>query len=307
MAGATYSTEKPPFMRVDGLAKSFGPIEVLRDIALDIREGEIHTVIGENGAGKSTLMKLLAGHLKPSKGELFIDGKPVVLTGPVDAEQRGIVLVHQEILLAPDMTVAQNIFLGREQRKGLVLNDRSMNAQARAAVQDLGADIEPTTRVENLSIAQRQLVQIARALLVPHRLVIFDEPTASLTPIETEALLKVITGICDRGAAVLYISHRLPEVKTIADRVTVLRDGKMITTREAEGNTCQRAAALLLHRPRKINVSKQYIQVASSRATVAVMEWYLRGLDSQACPSLLGGTQRRGACSGVDDEAPASA
>lgn len=229
------ATGKPPFMRVDRLAKSFGPIEVLRDIALDIREGEIHAVIGENGAGKSTLMKLLAGHLQPSKGTIFIDGAPVVLSGPVDAEQRGIVLVHQEILLAPDMTVAQNIFLGREQRKGLVLNDRAMNAQAKAAVQDLGADIEPTTRVERLSIAQRQLVQIARALLVPHRLVIFDEPTASLTPVETESLLKVITAIRNRGAGVLYISHRLPEVKAIADRVTVLRDGQMITTREANG------------------------------------------------------------------------
>lgn len=268
MAGATYSTEKPPFMRVDGLAKSFGPIEVLRDITLDIREGEIHTVIGENGAGKSTLMKLLAGHLKPSKGELFVDGKPVVLTGPVDAEQRGIVLVHQEILLAPDMTVAQNIFLGREQRKGLVLNDRSMNAQARAAVQDLGADIEPTTRVENLSIAQRQLVQIARALLVPHRLVIFDEPTASLTPIETEALLKVITGIRDRGAAVLYISHRLPEVKTIADRVTVLRDGKMITTREAEGLEPLDMARLMVGR----DMSQLYPDRVIPQTTIPMLE-----------------------------------
>lgn len=229
------TSSKPPFMRVEGLAKSFGPVEVLRDITLDIREGEIHTVIGENGAGKSTLMKLLAGHLSPSKGTIFIDGQPVVLSGPVDAEHRGIVLVHQEILLAPDMTVAQNIFLGREQCKGLMLNDRAMNAQARAAVADLGADIDPTTRVEQLSIAQRQLVQIARALLVPHRLVIFDEPTASLTPVETEALLKVIMAIRNRGAAILYISHRLPEVKAIADRVTVLRDGKMITTREAEG------------------------------------------------------------------------
>ncbi|MGU3575289.1 sugar ABC transporter ATP-binding protein [Brucellaceae bacterium C25G] len=224
-----------PFMQVSGLSKSFGPIEVLRDIALDIREGEIHAIIGENGAGKSTLMKLLAGHLQPSRGSISFDGEAVTLSGPVDAEKRGVVLVHQEILLAPDMTVAQNIFLGREISQGLTVNDRLMNEQAKAAIESLGAVIDPRIRVEQLSIAQRQLVQIARALLVPHRLVIFDEPTASLTPIETEALLKVIMAIRDRGAAVLYISHRLPEVKTISDRITVLRDGNLVSTQEADG------------------------------------------------------------------------
>ncbi len=223
-----------PFMQVTGLSKSFGAIEVLREIALEIRQGEIHAVIGENGAGKSTLMKLLSGHLQPSRGTISFDAVPVTLSGPVDAEQRGVVLVHQEILLAPDMTVAQNIFLGREIRRGLTLNDRKMNEEAKAAIESLGAAIDPKMRVEQLSIAQRQLVQIARALLVPHRLVIFDEPTASLTPIETEALLKVIAGIRDRGAAVLYISHRLPEVKTISDRITVLRDGQLVSSHDAE-------------------------------------------------------------------------
>lgn len=226
--------ENIPFMQVAGLAKSFGPIEVLRDIDLEVREGEIHAIIGENGAGKSTLMKLMAGHLKPSRGSISFDGQPVTLSGPVDAEKRGVVLVHQEILLAPDMTVAQNIFLGREINRGLTLNDRAMNEQAKLAIESLGGSIDPKMRVEQLSIAQRQLVQIARALLVPHRLVIFDEPTASLTPIETDALLKVIMGIRDRGAAVLYISHRLPEVKTISDRVTVLRDGQLVSTHDAD-------------------------------------------------------------------------
>lgn len=227
-------TQTPlPFMRVDALTKSFGPVEVLHNIALNIVEGEVHALIGENGAGKSTLMKILAGHLQPSGGRIFIDEQLTNLSGPVEAEQRGIVLIHQEILLAPDMSVAQNIFLGREISKGMILNDRLMNEQARAAIASLGADIDPRKRVEQLSIAQRQLVQIARALLVPHRLVIFDEPTASLTPIETDALLKVILAIRDRGAAVLYISHRLPEVKTIADRITVLRDGNLIASHPA--------------------------------------------------------------------------
>jgi len=224
---------EPPLLRAAGLGKSFGPVEVLKDIALAVRRGRVHAIIGENGAGKSTLMKILAGHLAPSTGTLEIDGVPVALTGPVDAEQRGIVLVHQEILLAPDLTVAQNLFLGRELRKGLVLDDRAMNARARQAILDLGVELDPNAVVRNLSIAQRQLVQIARALLVPHRVVIFDEPTASLTPIETEALLKVIGDIRTKGTAVLYISHRLPEVKAISDEVIVLRDGRLVAARAA--------------------------------------------------------------------------
>ena len=185
MSASTSPASTPsgaPLLEAVGLSKSFGPVEVLKDISLDVRAGEVHAIIGENGAGKSTLMKLLAGHLQPSKGELRIDGQTVTLTGPVDAERRGIVLVHQEILLAPDLTVAQNVYLGRELGKGLTVDDRAMNEGARRAVRDLGADIDPNAVVGRLSIAQRQLVQIARVLLVPHRVVIFDEPTAVLTP-----------------------------------------------------------------------------------------------------------------------------
>ncbi|MGN6763716.1 MAG: ATP-binding cassette domain-containing protein, partial [Rhizobiaceae bacterium] len=177
-----------PVMQVEGLSKSFGPVEVLRDIGLSFQAGKVHAIIGENGAGKSTLMKILAGHLEPTKGTIRIDGEPVTFTGPVDAEARGIVLVHQEILLAPDLTVAQNLFLGRELSSGLMVDDRAMNERAEKAVRNLGAEIDPKIVVGRLSIAQRQLVQIARALLVPHRVAIFDEPTASLTPVETEAL-----------------------------------------------------------------------------------------------------------------------
>lgn len=226
-------TAEPALVRTVGLSKSFGPVQVLKDIEIDVRAGEVHAIIGENGAGKSTLMKLLAGNEKPSGGEIRVDGDPVTLSGPVDAEHRGIVLVHQEILLAPDLTVAQNIYLGRELRKGPVVDDRAMRDGARRAITELGGTIDPDAIVGSLSIAQRQLVQIARVLLVPHRLVIFDEPTASLTPIETEALLNVIRDIRAKGVAVLYISHRLPEVKEIADRVTVLRDGRLVASHPA--------------------------------------------------------------------------
>jgi ribose transport system ATP-binding protein len=209
----------------------FGEVEVLSDISVAFHAGEVHAVIGENGAGKSTLMKILGGYLQPTRGTLETEGKPLQFKGPADAERHGIVLVHQEILLAPQLTVAQNIFLGREIWRGFSLDDKTMNSRSAEALLGLGVTIDPRTPVENLSIAQRQLVQIARALSVPHKVVIFDEPTASLTPIETDALLAVIGGIKARGIAVLFISHRLNEVKAIADKVTVLRDGKFIATR----------------------------------------------------------------------------
>ena len=223
----------PYLLEAQHLSKSFGPVEVLSDVSVGLRPGEVHAVVGENGAGKSTLMKILAGHLTPSKGAIVLDGQAVTFAGPVDAEKHGIVIVHQEILLAPHLTVAQNIFMGREIRRGIVVDDRAMNRRAAEVVRELGADIDPTAVVARLSIAQRQLVQIARALNVPHRVVIFDEPTASLTPFETEAVLNVIRNLRAKGTAVLYISHRLPEVAAIADRVTILRDGHLIATRQA--------------------------------------------------------------------------
>ncbi|MEO2039615.1 MAG: sugar ABC transporter ATP-binding protein [Martelella sp.] len=255
-------------LQTEGLRKSFGPIEVLHGIDLSVRAGEIHAVIGENGAGKSTLMRLLAGNLKPSAGAVKVDGAPVSFENPVEAEAAGIVLVHQEILLAPDLTVAQNIFLGREVRRGLAVNDRVMNAEAHKALLELGADIAPDTPVSRLSIAKRQLVQIARVLLTPHRVVIFDEPTASLTPFETEALLKVIRAIRDRGVAVLFISHRLNEVKAIADTVTVLRDGQLIASRDADTLEPADMARLMVGR----DVSKLYPDRAHDGAGLPVLE-----------------------------------
>ncbi|MGV0816795.1 sugar ABC transporter ATP-binding protein [Martelella sp. AMO21009] len=255
-------------LQTEGLRKSFGPIEVLHGIDLSVRAGEIHAVIGENGAGKSTLMRLLAGNLKPSAGSVKVDGAPVSFENPVEAEAAGIVLVHQEILLAPDLTVAQNIFLGREVRRGLAVNDRVMNAEAHKALLELGADIAPDTPVSRLSIAKRQLVQIARVLLTPHRVVIFDEPTASLTPFETEALLKVIRAIRDRGVAVLFISHRLNEVKAIADTVTVLRDGQLIASRDADTLEPADMARLMVGR----DVSKLYPDRAHDGAGLPVLQ-----------------------------------
>jgi ribose transport system ATP-binding protein len=241
-------SSSPCVLEAREVSKSFGPVTVLARVSLGLEAGEVHAVVGENGAGKSTLMKLMSGHLAPSEGAIAIDGRPLRLDGPVDAERRGIVLVHQEILLAPHLTVAQNIFMGRELRRGVMLDDAAMNRAAAAAVAELGAAIDPWTVVGRLSIAKRQLVQIARALQVPHRVVIFDEPTASLTSVETEALLGVIRGLSAKGIAVLYISHRLPEVAAIASRVTVLRDGMRIATRAAASLTPLDMAHLMVGR-----------------------------------------------------------
>lgn len=259
---------RPALLEAVSLSKSFGPVQVLKNIDLRIFGGEVHAIIGENGAGKSTLMKLLAGNERPTSGEIRIDGKPVAFSGPVEAEAQGIVLVHQEILLAPDLTVAQNIYLGRELNRGLVVDDKSMREGARKAIRDLGADIDPDAVVGSLSIAQRQLVQIARVLLVPHRVVIFDEPTASLTPFETEALLKVIRDIRAKGVAVLYISHRLPEVKEISDRVTVLRDGKLVSAHLSSELQPSDMARLMVGR----DVSKLYPDRASQHDNAAILE-----------------------------------
>ncbi len=267
-AEAAAFSENAPLLEAFGLAKSFGATEVLSDVSLTLKPGEVHAVVGENGAGKSTLMKILSGHLEPTRGTMSVKGEKVVLRGPVDAERRGIVLVHQEILLAPHLTVAQNMFLGRELRRRGVMDDREMNRRAAAAMRDLGADVSPTIPVERLSIAHRQLAQIARALATPHRIVIFDEPTASLTPVETERLLRVIREMTGKGVGALYISHRLNEVKAIADRVTVLRDGKLIATRPAAELEPLDMARMMVGR----DLAKLYPDRAAAPANAPVLE-----------------------------------
>jgi ribose transport system ATP-binding protein len=232
----------PPALAAEGLGKAYGPITVLSGVTLDIRAGEVHAVIGENGAGKSTLMKLLSGYVAPSAGRLLVDGRETRFAGAAAAEAAGIVLVHQEILLAADLTVAENLFLGRELGRGGFVDDRAMNARAEAVLAQVGARARPRDIVRTLPLAQRQLVQIARALLDERRVVIFDEPTAVLANDEVRALADVVGRLKDAGVAVLYISHRLDEVELLADRVTVLRDGRMIGTAPAAGMT-QRAMA----------------------------------------------------------------
>lgn len=272
-------------LRAENISKSFGPIEVLSGISLDLRPGEVHAVIGENGAGKSTLMRILSGHLAPTKGSLSFNEEPIAFSGPVDAESHGIVLVHQEILLAEDLTVAQNLFLGREIKRFGFVDDKTMRERTRGILAELGTRIDPDYEVRRLSIADRQLVQIARALLVPHRVVAFDEPTAVLTPIEAESLFAIIRKLREHGVAVLYISHRLNEVKAIADRVTVLRDGRHIATRDIQGLEPLEMARLMVGR----DMSKLYPDkpsTASDQIILSVRDMVVPGYVESASFSL---------------------
>ena len=219
-----------PVLRAEGLSKQYGPVTVLSEVTLDILPGEIHAIIGENGAGKSTFMRLLSGYAEPTAGTVSLAGEEVTFLKPEQAQTAGSVLVHQEILLAAGLTVAENLFLGRElMRRGLA-DDRTMRRLAAEKLSELGCLVSPNTLVRDIYLADRQLVQIARALLDDYKLVIFDEPTAVLTGEEVERLLGIILQLKDQGAAVLYISHRLDEVQRLADKVTVLRDGKMVGT-----------------------------------------------------------------------------
>jgi ribose transport system ATP-binding protein len=211
------------------ISKRFPGVQALDRVALAIRAGEVLAVIGENGAGKSTLMKVLAGVYRPDAGEVLLDGRPLRLAGVADAFAHGIVLIHQELNLAENLSVAANLFLGRERVRGGWLGWLDWGAEAREAralLRRVGLDVPPSRLVGDLPLGQRQLVEVARALSLKARLIIMDEPTSSLTQKETDRLYEVIDDLKRAGVAVVYISHRLGEVKRVADRVAVLRDGK---------------------------------------------------------------------------------
>ncbi|GBF04039.1 ABC transporter [Deinococcus aerius] len=239
--------ESVPAVAFRGVSKSFGPVEVLHDVTFSVAPGEIHALLGENGAGKSTLMKILGGYHPPARGEVRLGGEPVHFAGSRDAEARGIVLIHQEFNLAEDLTVAQNIYLGHEPG-GWLLNDAAMVRGAREALGRLGVRLDPRTRVRDLTVPQKQLVEIARALSRQARVLIMDEPTAALTPHETETLFGLMRRLRQEGVTIVYISHKLDEVKAISDRVTVLRDGRYVTTAPTSDLTQGQMANLMVGR-----------------------------------------------------------
>lgn len=220
-----------PALEMRGISKSFAGNTVLSDVTLTASAGEVHALLGENGAGKSTLMKILAGVHQPDDGEIFINGEQVKFHRPADALSNGIAMIYQELSLAPHLTVAENIYLGREPLTSSafgIINQRALNENAAKLLDSYGFKLKPRLRVAQLSAAHRQLVEISRAIVEARRVIVMDEPTSSLTAQEVNELFRLIRDLKARGLAVIYISHRLEELDEIADRVTILRDGRAV-------------------------------------------------------------------------------
>jgi ribose transport system ATP-binding protein len=221
---------QPPIIEVVGVSKDFGAVRALDNVSLDVRVGEVHGLVGENGAGKSTLMKILSGLEQPTRGRLLLRGRFVTLRHPREAQAAGIAMIHQDLNLVEDLSVADNLFLGREKRLFGFVRGRAMRRDARRMLDSLHGDIDPAERVRGLSVAQKQMVEIARAIGTNASLLIMDEPTAVLSGREVTALLEQVERLKRQGVSILYISHRLEEVLQICDRITVLRDGQVVTT-----------------------------------------------------------------------------
>ena len=230
------------------ISKSFGPVPVLFSVSMDVRSGEVHALIGENGAGKSTLMKILSGFHDPTSGQIRLDGQKTALPPNGAAEKLGIVLIHQELNLAEQMTVEENVFLGREIRSKGFLDKATMRAAVQTYLDEIGLDIAPTDRISDLTIAQKQMVEIVKAVSRNARILIMDEPTAVLTEEETEVFFRQVEKLKESGVGIVFVSHKLNEVKAIADRVTILRDGQWIDTRSSTELTPDMMAQMMVGR-----------------------------------------------------------
>ena len=244
------SPAPPPLLEVRGLTKSFFGIPVLEDAHLSLHRGQVHGLMGENGAGKSTLMKVLAGVYQPDAGTVLLDGQEVNFSHPTKAHEAGLSSVFQEFNLLPDRTVAENIYLGREPRRGLLVNKALMNSKTAELLDSLGITaIRPTMQVRNLTVAEQQVVEIAKAVSYDARIISMDEPTAALAGAEVELLYQIVARLRERGTAILYVSHRLREVFDLCDVITVLKDGRVVSTVPASELDDAQLVRLMVGRP----------------------------------------------------------
>ena len=221
-----------PILKVEGISKGFPGVQALKDVHLSVFAGEVLVLVGENGAGKSSLMKILSGIYTKDEGQIFFNGQEVDITSPLQAQQLGVTIIHQEMNLMADLTVAQNIYIGREPMSGPFLSESKLNKQATELLERLEINLNPKQLVSELTVAKQQMVEIAKALSFNAKVLIMDEPTSALTDTEVETLFVLIEQLKARGTGIIYISHRMDELKRLADRVTVLRDGSYIGSLE---------------------------------------------------------------------------
>ncbi len=238
----------PTLLSVKNLSRHFPGVLALDNVSFDVLPGEVHALVGENGAGKSTLINILAGIIQPSSGILEMHGQRTVFHDPLQAQRAGIATIFQEFNLLPHLSVGENIFLTREPRRGPVIDWKELNRQAANVIKDLNITLDPNTLVRDLPVAQQQLVEIARALSMHPEVIVMDEPTAALSEREVEQLLALVRSLAQQGVGIIYVSHRLSEVFSVADRITVLRDGRHIKTGATSDFTEEQVVALMVGR-----------------------------------------------------------
>ena len=226
-------------VRMENICKSFSGVKVLQDVNFTLEKGEIHALMGENGAGKSTLIKILSGAYTKDSGTIMVDGKEVDIKNPVDSKACGVQCIYQELSLAPDLSVANNIFLGQEKTKRHLVDQRGINAEASRMMEELDLHVDVKMPVSQMGIGERFFTEICRCLVGEAKIVILDEPTSAMTPKEYNHFLKTIRTLRERGISIIYISHHLDEVFEICDRVTILRDGKNVITSKISDLTMQ--------------------------------------------------------------------
>lgn len=263
-------------LEMTGIHKNFPGVKALDDVNLKVKRGEVHALMGENGAGKSTLMKILNGIYRPDKGIIRLKGETVKIINSHNAIQKGLAMIHQELTPVPHMTIAENIFLGKERRKGFFADDKKMLHETKTLLSSLDFDFNPSVRMAELSVAHMQIVEIAKAVSYNADIIIMDEPTSAITENEVEKLFKIIHDLTKKGVSVIYITHKMDEVFQIAQQVTILRDGKYIDSQPIEKLTSKRLVNMMVGR--ELNEIYPREQAESGEVLLEVKELSLKGV-----------------------------